>query len=71
MYLAQRPQRNDAGESRTRCPSVSSQALYPWAYALPVPNNGVFQMYYVRLDIVLVNLKRLCIKQCEAISDCS
>ena len=30
-----RTQRSDAGESRTRGPSVSSQALYHWATALP------------------------------------
>ena len=35
MYLAQGPQRSDAGETRTRGPSVSSQALYHWATALP------------------------------------
>ena len=31
MCLAQGPQRSDAGEARTRGPSVSSQALYHWA----------------------------------------
>ena len=36
MCLAQGPQRSDAGEARTRGPSVSSQALYHWATALPV-----------------------------------
>ena len=35
MCLAQRPQRSDAGEARTRGPSVSSQTLYHWATALP------------------------------------
>ena len=35
MCLAQGPQRNDAGEAQTRGPSVSSQALYHWATALP------------------------------------
>ena len=35
MCLAQRPQRSDAGEAGTRNPSVSSQALYHWATALP------------------------------------
>ena len=35
MCLAQGPQRSDAGEARTRGPSVSSQALYHWATALP------------------------------------
>ena len=37
MYLAQGPQRSDACEAHTRCPSVSSQALYHWATVLP-PN---------------------------------
>ena len=35
MCLAQGPQRSDAGEAQTRDPSVSSQALYHWATALP------------------------------------
>ena len=35
MCLAQGPQRSDAGEARTRYPSVSSQALYHWATGLP------------------------------------
>ena len=35
MCLAQGPQRSDAGEARTRGPSVPSQALYHWATALP------------------------------------
>ena len=36
MCLAQGPQRNDAGDARTRGPSVSSQALYHRATALPI-----------------------------------
>ena len=36
MCLAQGPQRSDAGEARTRGLSVSSQALYHWATALPI-----------------------------------
>ena len=36
MCLAQGPQRSDAGEAWTRSPSVSSQALYHWATALPL-----------------------------------
>ena len=36
MCLAQGPRHSDAGEARTRGPSVSSQALYHWATALPV-----------------------------------
>ena len=40
MCLAQGPQRSDAGEARTRGPSVSSQALYHWATALSYTNCG-------------------------------
>ena len=35
MCLAQGPQRGDASEARTRGLSVSSQAFYHWATALP------------------------------------
>ena len=35
MCLAQGPQRSDADEARTWGPSVSNQALYQWATALP------------------------------------
>ena len=35
MCLAQGPQHSDADEARTRGLSVSSQALYHWATALP------------------------------------
>ena len=38
MCLAQVPQCSDAGEARTHGPSVSSQALYHWATALPIFN---------------------------------
>ena len=44
MCLAQGPQRSDAGEARTRGPSVSSQALYHWATALP-NNCWLFNIY--------------------------
>ena len=36
MCLAQGPQRSDACEAQTRGSSVSSQALYHWATALPL-----------------------------------
>ena len=36
MCLAQGPQHSDAIEARVRGPSVSSQALYHWATALPI-----------------------------------
>ena len=35
VCLAEGPQSSDTGEARTRGPSVSSQALYHWATALP------------------------------------
>ena len=41
MCLAQGQQRSDAGEARTRGPSVSSQALYHWATALPIQTDGI------------------------------
>ena len=40
MCLAQGPQRSDAGEAQTRYPSVSSQALYHWATALPTKSQS-------------------------------
>ena len=35
LMTCSRTQRSDAGEARTRGPSVSSQALYHWATVLP------------------------------------
>ena len=43
MCLAQGPQPNDAGEAWTRDPSVSSQALYHWATALPKKFSSVYE----------------------------
>ena len=42
MCLAQGPQRIDTGEAGTRGPSVSSQALYHWATALPCLKKFVY-----------------------------
>ena len=45
MCLAQEPQHSNAGEARTHGPSVSGQALYHWATALPqtqIPIDSVF-----------------------------
>ena len=41
MYLAQGPQRSDADKARTCGPSVSSQALYHWATALPTDELSI------------------------------
>ena len=35
MFIAQGPQRSEAGEAQTQGPLVSSQALYHWATVLP------------------------------------
>ena len=58
MCLAQGPQRSDAGEARTRGLSVSSQALYHWATALPLSSilslfrNEVNKFKYTRAQIL-------------------
>ena len=49
MCLAQGPQRSDAGEAQNRGPSVSSQALYHWATALP---NKYIQLTILTFGIV-------------------
>ena len=55
MCLAQGPQRSDAGEAPTRDPSVSSQALYHWATALPLQqyffSMKTDNMYFVKYSI--------------------
>ena len=45
MCLAQGPQRSDAGEARTHGLSVSSQALYHLATALPRVNDGPLYLH--------------------------
>ena len=40
MCLAHGQQRSDAGEARTRGPSVTSQAIYQWATALPSSSSS-------------------------------
>ena len=51
MCLAQGPQRSESGEARTRNLSVSSQALYHWATALPVEFTlvKVYNRVYVQI----------------------
>ena len=44
MCLVQGPQRRDAGEARTRDPSVSSQALYHWATSFHEPIMFEFEV---------------------------
>ena len=39
MCLAQGPQPSDTGEAQTRCLSISIQAVYHWATALPYVNS--------------------------------
>ena len=45
MCFAQGLQRSDAGEARTRGPSVSSQPLNHWATALPTLNFDTCRTY--------------------------
>ena len=40
-FLAQGPQRSDAGEARTRGPSVSSQALLSLSHCASYPQGSV------------------------------
>ena len=67
MYLAQGPQRSDAGEARTRGPSATSQALYHWATALHSVNiilhvKAVNDIYLLKVQPdKLKALKRYCI----------
>ena len=57
MCLAQGPQRSDAGEARTRYPSVSSQARYHWATALPVWYwNDFFSVYDWIIEMTRLNV---------------
>ena len=50
MCLAQGQQRSDAGEARTRGPSVSSQALYHWATALPdVIFEDIWSLFWIKM----------------------
>ena len=48
MCLAQGSQRSDTGKAGTHGPSVSSQALYHWATALPKGLQVIIsQKYYI------------------------
>ena len=60
MCLAQGPQRSDAGEARTRGPSVSSQALYHWATALPF----VYQAWLSCIALTLLCVSFIYSKTC-------
>ena len=53
MCLAQGPQRSDAGEARTRGPSVSSQALVHSIGILT--HNGIYRTY--QLDESISNVR--------------
>ena len=59
MCLAQGPQRSDAGEARTRGPSVSSQALYHWATALPSVEYNKWPYCIVISEDALVDTVRV------------
>ena len=50
MRLDKGPQCNDAGEARTRSLSVSSQALYHWATALPFQDKGFLECVWIYMQ---------------------
>ena len=56
MCLAQGPQRSDAGEARPRGPSVSSQALYHWATALPA---GLYMSVILNIHFLIYQSKHI------------
>ena len=58
MCLAQGPQGSDAGKARTCGPSVSSQALYLWATAVPFFCPIRFSRFPIKLWILHANLKQ-------------
>ena len=52
-----RTQRSEAGEARTRGPSVSSQALYHWAIALPKqPSHSVYSYQRTVYSVLILHL---------------
>ena len=51
MCLAQGPQRSDAGEAQIHGPSISSQALYHWATALPTAHLWTF---FIIIIIIII-----------------
>ena len=55
MCLAQRPQCSDVGEARTCGPSVSSQALYHRAIALPKHDVTVTHAWLAGHSFLLKN----------------
>ena len=70
MCLAQGPQRSDAGEARTRGPSVSSQALYHWATALPVLIAIILSIFFF-LNQTPSCTCSMCLYCIEKVSNCS
>ena len=54
MCLAQGPQRSDAGEARTRGPSVSSRAPYHWVSTLGLGSKGLNILF---LKCVILHIK--------------
>ena len=64
MCLSQGPQRSDAGEARTRSPSVTSQALCYRARHTPLFNN--FDVYRVDVYQLLV-VYYIQIKHCQSL----
>ena len=53
MCLAQGPQRSDASDAGTRGLSVSSQALYHWATALPNTQEAKSSVFKFKIWLLL------------------
>ena len=63
MCLSKGPQRSDAGEAWTRGPSVSSQALYHWATALPICCQVIENVFKDNVKVTCTIRKKRYIKQ--------
>ena len=58
MCVAQGPRRSDASEARTRGLSVSSQALYLWATALPKSDNKTYPLIQFKFGTVYIRFRK-------------
>ena len=67
MCLAQGPQRSDAGEARTRGPSVSSQALnLIWTFIkLSYLNVNVLFSLCISIYFSIIRISKYVIKMCN------
>ena len=67
MCLAQRPQRSEAP---TRDPSISSEALYHWATALPATTVKPVKNGHSKIDKTKVLMTTGSLMKVESIAEC-